>query len=202
MKIKEKTQKTYLNYLESYNKWCGKQNSKREDPQSLTSFRKKLEDFGRSSRYIKQCVNVIRRHYGFSPEKTVQRRGENVPFTEEEISILFKFAEYNYQRDELSLVLYLMMKYDMNLARIKKLTRFKIRQLVLRSNEETVVLDYVLASTFDLAEEEIVFRKNFSTYSTNFKQRQKRLFPDKSVRNFSDLKRRRVNYFEFQRTGK
>jgi hypothetical protein len=189
MRLKEKTKKTYLNYIDSYRKWCEIQKLNCDDPNTLSRFENKMHNSGRSPRYVKQCVGVIERHYELpslgKPRKTAS-------FTEEEMSTLFHFAEKNYQRDEICLVLCLMLKYDMTLSQVKQLTRYKIRQLVdeLQNNdEESDVLNYVLSTTFDVPEEKILFRKTFSTYSANFKQRQRHLFPNRTARHFKQLKR-------------
>jgi hypothetical protein len=187
MKVKERTEKTYLNYINSYKKWCEKRNLNDKDAENLLNFQKNLINTGRSPRYVKQCVNVTRRNYEFSLPFECNIRIS--PFTKEEINTLLRFVEKNYQRDEMCLVLLLILKYDMSLSEIKKLTRFRMKQIADALGEEGDILNYALASTFDISDEKVLFRKTFSTYSAKFKQRQKQWFPNKPVRNFKDLKK-------------
>lgn len=185
----EKTSKKYSNYIKNYEKWCKAKGFDHCRQRSLDEYREYLiNDKCCGTSYVRQVVNrIVDAHHLQVPSSNVEKERER--FTELEISQLVKFSEAYYMQDEIFLILQLMFAYPQelrNLARVKKLTRFQTNRL--SKTKETNVALYLLATTFDKHDEEILFPKSFGTYAGKFKRRQKILFPDsKRYKNFYEL---------------
>ena len=186
------SQKIYNRYINAYEKWCQKTQKSKEN--SLDSYREYLKDKNKSSGYIRNCINTISKKCYIPTTNNASLSREKL--TVEEWTQLKNFCQHNYQRNELSLLLLLIMETGLKIKTILALTKSDVENVIV--NQEFVykrpipkhalyIFEYLLTLSYQIKADEHMFRKKYHTYLYAFKKCQQYLFPSKQYISFNGL---------------
>lgn len=184
--------KIYNRYLNAYKKWC--QKNQRPHESSLDSYREYLKEKNKSCGYIRNCINTISKmsHIPITNCASFCRK----KLTVEEWNQLKNFCKHNYQRNELSLIILLIMETGLKIKNILSLTKSNVENVVVNQeviNKRSVpkhalyIFEYLLTLSYQIKADEYLFRKKYHTYLYGFKKCQQYLFPSKQYISFNGL---------------
>lgn len=185
------SQKIYNRYINAYVKWC--QKNQRPCESSLDSYRDYLKEKNKSSGYIRNCINTISKTSHIPTTNCTLLRREKL--TVEEWDQLKSFCQHNYQRNEISLIILLIMKTGLKVKTILSFTKADVENVVKQEvvNKRSVpkhalyIFEYLLTLSYQMKADEYLFRKKYHTYLYGFKKCQQYLFPSKQYISFNGL---------------
>ena len=186
------SQKIYKRYINAYENWCLKNQMPKES--SLDNYRMYLKDKNKSNGYIRNCINTISKmsHIPITSVASLSRKKLNI----EELNQLKYFCRHNYQRNELSLLILLILETGLKFKNILKFTKSDIEKII--ANQEYIykhpipkhalyIFEYILSLSYQIKANENLFRKKYHSYLYAFKKCQQYLFPGKPYISFNGL---------------
>lgn len=189
--VSTKSEKTYNYYLNIYRKWCKLHNMCEQ--QSLVNYKNYLYSNKKSPSYIKNSINTISK---LMKLPAVEKKcPEKVKMTVQEIELLKNISKQNYKRDEMSLLLLLILEGKLKLSQILKLTRADVENVISHKklldipDDAIYLFEYLLSVSIQTRREEKYFKKTYHAYLYSFKRRLKELFSNDSAnKSFNSLK--------------
>lgn len=192
--LSESSEKTYNYYLNCYKRWCAK--NKLDEQTSLDAYKEYLQKFNRADAYIRNSIHVISKRKNVPLLETFKSHKSTEKFNEEERKQLKNVCKNNYQSEEISLLLLILLETNLKLKDVLKLTKLDIHNIL--SKKETLkgkkipqealyIFEYLLSISLQKEAEESFFTKTYHGYLHKFKNRQKDLFPNKPCRSFNSL---------------
>lgn len=198
--VSDSSEKTYQYYLNCYKRWCDRHQL--DELASLNKYKAYLQSIKRSEAYIRNSINIISKRKNiplkleFSSHKSIQK------FNAEELKVLKQISEKNYESEELSLILLLLLETHLKIKDILKLTKLDVYN-ILSTKQTTLnkpiphsalyIFEYLLSTALQKNAHDLFFTKTYHGYLYAFKTRQKNLFPNKPYRTFHEI-RHTVNY--------
>ena len=154
--------------MQRYRQWCERTLRSYNHVRSIQEYRQDLINRGRSRRYACQSARTIATMLCL--ELPLLSSPQNMPlFTLKELKLLYGVSINNYHRDETLLILNLIFDLNVRIGQIKRWTRNEIKKMIER-NQYNKALLFILAMTFDIPDNQLIFKKTFATYSCNFKK--------------------------------
>lgn len=192
--VSTRSEKTYNYYLNNYRKWCRKNDVCENE--SLTDYKNFFILNKKSQSYIKNSLNTISKVMQLPiVEKKIEKKDK---MTEKELSLLKKVCKHSYQRDEISLILLLILESDLKLTQILKLNTADIDCVISHKKllngtlipiNAMYIFEYLLSISLQKSTSDKFFTKTYHSYLYSFKRRQKELFPlNPSNKSFNCIK--------------
>lgn len=170
------TDKMYIYYVTRYIKWCDKNNFKQES--SLLYYKKHLSE--KSPGYVKNTIHAISRCLNIPYKKeTLQARRQTLSF--DEMNRLKEICKRNYQKEEISLLLLLLLESGLSLKAILNLTKADVENVIVNRinvpDKAMYIFNYLMSISYQKDSNEKYFLKTYHAYLYIFKRRQQQLFP-------------------------
>lgn len=187
--VSNKTGKIYNYYVNRYVKWCNEHNFNKES--SLPYYKEHLITAQKSSGYIYNITNIISKilHIPFESKSLVSKRNS---LTTEEMNRLKEICKRNYQKEEFSLLLLLLLESGLPLKKILNLTKADVENIIVRQqhipNESMYLFNYLMSISYQKDLNEKFFSKTYHAYLYIFKRRQQQLFPQMPYITFLKVK--------------
>lgn len=190
----QSTLNIYNGYIQRYESWCLKNDCDPASVKSLRNYASALRD-KYSPQYLKNVINVIRRKW-FTADTTIlncnKRKNTrwNKCFTPEQLEILRNRCLLNYEQDELSLWILLLLDTELRTRDLPKLNNYEYRRNFAEKRLPTADAKTKYLYEFLLTPGNgPLFPKRHNTYLARFKRRVSKEFSVEYGGSFEMLKR-------------